>query len=321
MRTLSNKNILITGAAGFIGSNFVRLLLSEYPDSRITVVDKLTYAGNTDNLTEVMDRIDFVQADISDSKEMQKLFGTKSFNVVVNFAAESHVDRSLIDSSPFLKSNILGTAVLLECVRQFPVDVYLQISTDEVYGSIENGSFTETNTLCPSSPYSASKASADCLVNAYHVSYDVPVLITRSANNYGPRQYPEKLIPYFVSLAMKGEQLPVYGDGRNIRDWLYVDDNCRAILTVLTKGEIGEVYNIGANVEKDNLEITSLIINLVGNPKSGFRFVKDRLGHDRRYSLNCDKIFQLGWKPASDFADTFRYTIEWYMKRWSNPNV
>jgi dTDP-glucose 4,6-dehydratase len=300
----SKKSLLLTGGAGFIGSNFIRLLLENNFAGKMTVLDKLTYAGNLANIEDIIDKFDFIRGDIADTALVMKLFDEKRFDVVINFAAESHVDRSLIDSSPFLRSNIVGTAVLLEAARDFGVERFCQISTDEVYGSIDDGSFTEESKIEPSSPYSASKAAADALANAYRVSFGVPVVITRSSNNYGPFQYPEKLIPFFVKLAKNGKNVTLYGDGQNIRDWLYVKDNCRGILTVIEKGDVGEVYNIGAGVEKPNLEIANRIINIVGTGV-GIDFVEDRKGHDRRYSLDSSKISKLGWSPQVDFDTEF----------------
>ncbi|MFP4458329.1 MAG: dTDP-glucose 4,6-dehydratase [Candidatus Zixiibacteriota bacterium] len=311
MKIRKRKNILITGGAGFIGSNFTRLILEKYPEAQITVVDKLTYAGDESNLSAIMDKIDFRREDIADAKSMMSLFEEKAFDTVINFAAESHVDRSLVDSSPFLRSNITGTAVLLEAARKFKPEVFCQISTDEIYGSIEEGSFTENSPMKPSSPYSASKAAADNLANAYFTSFDVPIVITRSSNNYGPYQYPEKLIPFFTKRALHGESLTLYGDGLNVRDWLHVEDNCKGILTVIEKGVPGQAYNIGANVEKTNAEIAEKIIEITGNDVE-IEYVKDRLGHDRRYSLDISKIKSLGWQPEADFEEKFEFTIKWY---------
>lgn len=305
------EKILITGGAGFIGSNFARLLIEKYPDIQITIVDKLTYAGDMSNLSDIEDKIDFRKEDIADSKAMMELFDEKRFDTIVNFAAESHVDRSLVDSSPFLRSNINGTAVLLEASRVFEPQLFCQISTDEIYGSIDVGSFTEDSPMKPSSPYSASKAAADNIANAYLTSFGVPVVITRSSNNYGPYQYPEKLIPFFTKRALNGQSLTLYGDGMNVRDWLYVEDNCTGIMAVIEKGKVGEVYNIGANVEKNNIEIANKIMEITKSDIN-IEFVKDRLGHDRRYSLDISKIRTLGWEPKADFNEKFRYTIEWY---------
>jgi dTDP-glucose 4,6-dehydratase len=237
--------------------------------------------------------------------------------MVVNFAAETHVDRSIENPGVFVKTDVIGTYNLLECVRKYDVERYLQISTDEVYGSIENGSFSEKSNIDPSSPYSASKASADVLVSAYYKTYGAPVLVTRSSNNFGPYQFPEKLIPLFILNAMHDKQLPVYGDGKNIRDWIYAPDNCSGIYTALTKGKLGEVYNIGGGNEKNNLEITNLILKILGKPESLITFVEDRLGHDRRYSLDSSKIMKLGWKPEFNFEDALFKTINWYKENLS----
>jgi dTDP-glucose 4,6-dehydratase len=274
--------ILITGGAGFIGSNFTHYIYNNY-DYEITVLDKLTYAGNKANLKEILGEIQFIKGDIGNEDDVK--IAMKDCDLVVNFAAETHVDRSIEDPSIFVKTDVLGTYNLLEYARKYDVEKYLQISTDEVYGSIDNGSFTENSNIDPSSPYSASKAGADVLVKAYYKTYDIPVLITRSSNNFGPYQYPEKLIPLFIMNAMNDKSLPVYGDGQNIRDWIYVLDNSHGIDVVLNKGKLGEVYNIG----------------------------DDRLGHDRRYSLDSSKIRELGWKPEWSFEDAMRETIEWYI--------
>lgn len=306
------KRYLITGGAGFIGSNFAHYLVKERPDSKILVVDKLTYAGNLANLTDIAKRIEFVRADIADSNAMRELFVRFRPEIVVNFAAESHVDRSLVNASPFLQSNIIGTTVLLELSRHSTVERFCQISTDEVYGSINDGSFGENDPLRPSSPYSASKAAADQLAGAYFVSFGVPVVITRSSNNYGEHQYPEKLIPYFVTLALRGKPLPLYGDGENIRDWLYVGDNCTGILTAIERGDVGQIYNIGAGEEHKNIEIARMILDILGKDETLITFVGDRLGHDRRYSIDSSRLKALGWAPRASFADAFRKTIMWY---------
>ncbi|OPY28782.1 MAG: dTDP-glucose 4,6 dehydratase [Methanobacterium sp. PtaU1.Bin242] len=304
-----NMKMLITGGAGFIGSNFVHYIHDNY-DYQIVILDKLTYAGNKDNLKDILDEIQFIKGDIGSQEDVKTAM--KDCDVVVNFAAETHVDRSIEDPSIFVKTDVLGTYNLLEQVRKYDVEKYLQISTDEVYGSIENGSFSELSNLDPSSPYSASKAGGDMLVRAYYKTYDLPVLITRSSNNYGPYQYPEKLIPLFILNAMKNKPLPVYGDGQNVRDWIYVLDNCKGIDTILNKGKIGEVYNIGGGNEKTNLEITHLILDILEKPESLIKFVDDRLGHDRRYSLDSHKTQELGWKPNWSFEDGLRETVGWY---------
>lgn len=311
------KTILITGGAGFIGSNFVHYILEKYPDYRVKVLDKLTYAGNLDNLRDVMDdkRFTFIKGDICDKELVKKV--AKDVDYIVNFAAETHVDRSILDSEVFIRTDILGTYTLLEVVRELNIERFVQISTDEVYGSITEGSFKEDAPLNPSSPYAASKAGADLLVNAYWVTYKLPVLITRSSNNYGPYQYPEKLIPLFITNALEDKPLPLYGDGMNVRDWLYVKDNCEAIDLVLHKGEPGEIYNIGGDNERTNIEITKRILAILGKPKSLIRYVADRKGHDRRYSIDSTRIHNLGWRPRTDFDKGLEETVRWYVdNRW-----
>ena len=304
--------ILVTGGAGFIGSNFIRYMLSKYPDYKIVNLDKLTYAGNLDNLRDIEKdpRYKFIKGDICDKKTVERAM--KDCDAVINFAAESHVDRSIIDAGTFVKTDIFGTYILLETAKKYNIEKYIQISTDEVYGSIKEGSFKETDPLKPNSPYSASKASADLLVRSYYITHNLPVLITRSSNNYGPYQYPEKLIPLFTINALNNKPLPVYGTGNNVRDWLYVLDNCSGIDTVLHKGKIGEIYNIGGNTEKTNLEITYLILEVLDKPKSLITFVEDRKGHDFRYSLDTTKIESLGWKREYNFEEAMKETIEWY---------
>ena len=256
------------------------------------------------------DKIEFVKGDIGDSEAVNKVM--KDCDMVVNFAAETHVDRSIEDPGVFVKTDVIGTYNLLECVRKYDIERYLQISTDEVYGSIDNGSFSEESNIDPSSPYSASKAGADVIVSAYYKTYGAPVLITRSSNNFGPYQFPEKLIPLFILNAMQDKQLPVYGDGKNVRDWIFAPDNCAGVYTALTKGKLGEVYNIGGGNEKNNLEITNLILEILEKPESLITFVEDRLGHDKRYSLDSSKIMKLGWKPEWKFEDALTLTINWY---------
>jgi len=301
--------MLITGGAGFIGSNFVHCL-AENRDYELVLLDKLTYAGSLENLKEVRDKIEFIQGDIADQEVVSQIM--RECDLVVNFAAETHVDRSIDDPGIFVKTDIIGTYNLLEHVRKYDVERYLQISTDEVYGSIESGSFTEESNLDPSSPYSASKAGGDLIVGAYWKTYGTPVIITRSSNNFGPRQYPEKLIPLFILNALQDKPLPVYGDGKNVRDWIYVLDNCKGIEVALLKGKLGEVYNIGGGNERNNLEITRLILNLLNKPENLITFVKDRLGHDWRYSLDSSKIMKLGWKPEITFEEAMQETINWY---------
>ncbi|HDG68477.1 MAG TPA: dTDP-glucose 4,6-dehydratase, partial [candidate division Zixibacteria bacterium] len=305
------RKVLVTGGAGFIGSNFVRLLARDPTVDLIRILDKLTYAGSLDNLEDVLGnpKIEFVRGDIANYDDARPAM--EGIDWVVNFAAESHVDRSLRNPAEFVRTNIEGVRVLLEIARETKPERFLQISTDEVYGSIAEGCVDETAQLHPSSPYSASKASADMLCNAYLTTFSVPVIIARSANNYGPYQYPEKLIPRFVSLALKGEKLPLYGDGRNIRDWLYVEDNCRALLLILKKGKVGEIYNIGAGELHQNIEIARKILEILGKPEDMITFVADRPGHDRRYCVNWDKIRALGWEPQADFEKQFRNTVKW----------
>lgn len=326
------QRILITGGAGFIGSNFIRYLLRDAQPPLILVnLDLLTYAGNLQNLTEIEkdSRYTFVKGDIRDTNLVERLFSEYRFDTVVNFAAESHVDRSITQPQVFLSTNVLGTHTLLETARRFWSEEpenphcreyragvrFLQISTDEVYGSLgESGVFTENTPLAPSSPYSASKASADLLVLAYHTTYGMPVNITRCSNNYGPYQFPEKLIPLMVSRAVNQEPLPIYGSGRQVRDWIFVEDHCRAILAVLQKGGIGEVYNVGAGSERSNLQIVRLILEQMGRPKSLITHVADRPGHDFRYAIDSHKLSsQLGWIPQVSFEEGMRQTIRWYL--------
>jgi len=310
--------ILITGGAGFIGSNFIHYMFKKYDDVKIVNYDKLTYAGNLDNLRDIEKdpRYKFIKGDICNSKIVDGIIKREEINQIVNFAAESHVDRSIIGPEAFIKTDIFGSFTLLEACRKFDVERYVQISTDEVYGSIEKGSFKETDPLSPSSPYSSSKASADLLVNSYFVTYKVPVLITRSSNNFGPYQYPEKLMPLFIINALHDKFLPVYGDGLQVRDWLYVEDNCNAIDLVLKKGKVGEKYNVGADNEHTNIEITNIILKELKKPASLIKHVTDRPGHDRRYSLDSNKIKKLGWKPerSQNFENTMKETVQWYAK-------
>ncbi|WP_159885957.1 dTDP-glucose 4,6-dehydratase [Paenibacillus puerhi] len=308
--------VLVTGGAGFIGSNFVMYLLKKYPEYQIINIDALTYAGNLENLTSVQNNPNyrFVKADITDSIEIEALF-QKGIDIVVNFAAESHVDRSITDPQIFLKTNIFGTQVLLDAAKKYGVKKFVQVSTDEVYGSLgETGLFTEETPLAPNSPYSASKAGGDLIVRAYHETYGMDVNITRCSNNYGPYQFPEKLIPLIIANALADKPLPVYGDGLNVRDWLYVEDHCSAIDLVLHKGVSGEVYNIGGNNERTNIHIVQTILKELGKPESLIQYVKDRLGHDRRYGIDAAKITrELGWKPEYHFESGIKATIQWYL--------
>lgn len=309
------KKILVTGGAGFIGNCFVRHILNKYPDYKVINLDALTYAGNIENLDDVKDNPNytFVHGNICDKNLVADLMD--EVDTIVNFAAESHVDRSITGPEIFIDTNVKGTLNLLQNAKNKGIDKYLQVSTDEVYGSLgKTGYFYETTPISPNSPYSASKASADMLVRAYHETYGMPTLNTRCSNNYGPYQYPEKLIPYFISLLLKDEKVPVYGDGLNVRDWLYVYDHCEAIDVVLHKGKVGEVYNIGGHNEKTNMEITKLILNAMGKDESSIKYVQDRLGHDRRYAISNDKITsELGWKPSLTFEQGIKITIDWYL--------
>jgi len=310
--------ILVTGGCGFIGSNFIRYFLDSYPNDLIINVDKLTYAGNLENLADLSPsrRYHFIRADIAEAPQMEAVI-REGVDAIVNFAAESHVDRSIEDPSAFMKTNVFGTFVLLETVRKvFPKQKirFVHISTDEVYGSLgETGAFTEETSLAPNSPYSASKTAADMMVRAYHHTYGLPTSITRCSNNYGPYQFPEKLIPLLISNAIEDKELPIYGDGMNVRDWIYVEDHCRALDTVLHHGKEGEVYNIGGRSEKPNLEVVKTVLDQLGKPHSLIRFVKDRPGHDRRYAMDFSKIErELGWKPTVSFEEGVRLTVEWY---------
>lgn len=318
----NNNNILITGGAGFIGSNFIKYMIKKYPDYKIINYDKLTYAGNLENLSDVESEMNytFIRGDITNSELLDYVFLTHNINIVVNFAAESHVDRSILSSSEFIETNVRGTQVLLDVAKARGVDKFLQISTDEVYGSLgETGFFTEDTPLSPNSPYSASKTSADLLCQAYHHTFSMPILITRSSNNYGPYQFPEKLIPLMIKNAREDKTLPVYGDGKNVRDWIQVEDNCSGIDAVLHKGKIGEVYNIGGGNEIQNIEVVKTILRELGKPESLISFVKDRPGHDKRYALDTNKIkTELSWKPKWSFDKGLRETVEWYInnKNW-----
>ena len=325
------KNILVTGGAGFIGSNFIKFILDKHPDYKIINVDTLTYAGNLENLKDVSGNPNytFIKADIRDRAKMDEVFASYGIDTVVNFAAESHVDRSIEEPEVFLTTNIIGTQVLLDIAKKYwkvnPNDKYckeyksgvkfLQVSTDEVYGALDaTGMFVETMPLFPNSPYSASKASADLIVRSYHETYGMPVNITRCSNNYGPCQFPEKLIPLMINNCLKEKDLPVYGDGMQVRDWLHVSDHCSAIDTVLHKGVDGEIYNIGGNNEKANIEIVKLVISTLEKSESLIKYVKDRPGHDRRYAIDNTKITtQLGWKPVYAFEQGMKETIKWYL--------
>ncbi|MBM6387821.1 MAG: dTDP-glucose 4,6-dehydratase [Paenibacillus sp.] len=313
--------LLVTGGAGFIGSNFVMYMLDQHPNYEIINVDALTYAGNLENLKSLEGnaRHTFVKADITDAAEMDRLIG-QGVDVIVNFAAESHVDRSILEPDVFVRTNVNGTQVLLEAAKKHNVTKFVQVSTDEVYGSLgPTGLFTEETPLQPNSPYSASKAGGDMLVRAYHETFGLPVNITRCSNNYGPYQFPEKLIPLMISRALADEALPVYGDGLNIRDWLYVEDHCSAIDLVIHQGRNGEVYNIGGNNERTNVHIVKTILEQLGKPESLIKYVQDRPGHDRRYGIDPAKTMsELGWKPKHTFETGIKETIQWYLdnKEW-----
>ncbi|SFS84493.1 dTDP-glucose 4,6-dehydratase [Paenibacillus sp. 453mf] len=308
--------LLVTGGAGFIGSNFVLYMLRVHPEYEIINVDALTYAGNLENLKSIENnpKHTFVKAGITDAKAMDELI-QQDVDVVVNFAAESHVDRSILEPDVFVKTNVLGTQVLLDAAKKYNVSKFVQVSTDEVYGSLgATGLFTEETPLAPNSPYSASKAGGDLLVRAYHETFGLPVNITRCSNNYGPYQFPEKLIPLMISHALSDKSLPIYGDGLNIRDWLYVEDHCIAIDLVIHQGKLGEVYNIGGNNERTNIEIVETILEELGKPKSLITYVKDRPGHDRRYGIDPEKTMtELGWKPKHSFETGIKETIRWYL--------
>jgi dTDP-glucose 4,6-dehydratase len=315
------RRLLVTGGAGFIGSNFARRVLARHEDAEVTVLDKLTYAGNLANLDDLTadPRFRFVRGDIADEAAVEPL--AAEVDAIVNFAAESHVDRSIEAPDAFIRTDVYGTFVLLEAARRHEHQRYLQVSTDEVYGHVPSGSSTEVDALHPRSPYSASKAAGDMLVLAYHATYGVPGTITRASNNFGPFQHPEKVIPLFVTNAIDGEPLPLYGDGLQVRDWLYVDDHCDAIELALSDGAAGEIYNVGGGNELTNLELTRRTLGLLDRPMSLVRSVEDRAGHDRRYSVDCSKLAALGWTPAHSFADALAATVAWYREHeaWWRP--
>jgi dTDP-glucose 4,6-dehydratase len=311
------KRVLVTGGCGFIGANFVRYLLETDPTIVITNLDALTYAGNPDNLAGIRadSHYQFVQGDIADRALVTRLVADGKFDAIVNFAAESHVDRSISDATPFLRTNILGTQCLLDAARGANIQRYVQVSTDEVYGTLEpnDPAFSETTPLAPNSPYAASKAGADLLVRAAHHTFGLNTIITRCSNNYGPYQFPEKLIPLFITNVLADIPVPVYGDGRQVRDWIYVEDHCRAVDTALRSGQAGEVYNFGGKSERYNIDVTRAILNLCAKPESLIRYVTDRLGHDRRYAINCTKAeVELGWHPTVSFEQGLASTVDWY---------
>lgn len=313
-RSIEDLALLVTGGAGFIGSNFIHYWLKHYPHCRIINLDKLTYAGNLDNLKDIEhdSRYEFIHGDIRDRELVRKIY--KRVQGVIHFAAETHVDRSIMDAGEFVLTDVYGTFVLLEALRDVGSDIefFLHISTDEVYGSRDEGYFKEDDPLSPSSPYAASKAGADRLAYSYWVTHGLPVIILRPSNNFGSYQYPEKFIPLFVTNALEGKTLPLYGKGTNVRDWLYVEDNCQAIDLVMRKGKLGEAYNVGANNEVQNIAIAQKIVELLDKPKNLIKFVQDRPGHDKRYALDCQKIHALGWKSETDFEDALASTVRWY---------
>jgi dTDP-glucose 4,6-dehydratase len=325
-----NVKIIVTGGAGFIGSNFIFYMLKAHPEDRIICLDKLTYAGNLSTLAPIMDQPEFrfVKADICDREAVNQLFEEEHPDIVVNFAAESHVDRSIENPQIFLETNIIGTSVLMDACRKYGIKRYHQVSTDEVYGDLpldrSDLFFTETTPIHTSSPYSSSKAGADLLVLAYYRTYGLPVTISRCSNNYGPYHFPEKLIPLMIINALHDKPLPVYGNGQNVRDWLYVEDHCRAIDLILQKGRVGDVYNVGGHNEMKNIDIVKLICKTLGKPESLIRFVKDRKGHDRRYAIDPTKIHrELGWLPETKFTDGIQKTIKWYLDHedWWQPII
>ncbi|MEI6126743.1 MAG: dTDP-glucose 4,6-dehydratase [Pseudomonadota bacterium] len=318
--------LLVTGGAGFIGSNFIRYMYKLHPDYSIINLDKLTYAGNLENLKAIEEQerkntYTFIKGDIADSVLVNSIV-EKGIDAIVNFAAESHVDRSIDNARIFIETNVLGTQMLLDAALRYKVKKYVQISTDEVYGSLgPTGKFTEATPISPNSPYSASKTGADLLTKAYYETYGLPAVITRCSNNYGPYQFPEKLIPLFITNALTDQSLPLYGDGMNVRDWIFVEDHCSAIDLVLHKGRAGEVYNIGGNCEKTNREITAIILQVLAKPESLIRYVTDRPGHDRRYAIDCTKICtELGWSPQYEFQRGMQETIQWFIdnRPWWN---
>jgi dTDP-glucose 4,6-dehydratase len=319
------RNLMVTGGAGFIGSNFVRYMLEKYDDHYIVVYDKLTYAGNLDNLKDIAERFTgryaFVQGDICDAPTVRETLCSHKVETIVNFAAETHVDRSIMNPDAFIKTDVYGTYVLLEATREFELERLHQVSTDEVYGHVPEGASKETDPVAPRSPYAASKASGDLMVNAYYITYGLPITVTRGANNIGPYQYPEKVVPLFVTNGMDDQPLPLYGDGLQVRDYQYVLDHCEAIDIVLHRGDIGEVYNIGTGTEMRNIDMTRLILELLGKPESLIQPVRDRPGHDRRYALDVTKICSLGWEPAHSCEEAIEKTVRWYVENewWWRP--
>jgi len=311
-RSLDGKTLLVTGGAGFIGSNLIHFLLKRYPHIKIINLDKLTYAGNLENLKDIEQdpRYEFVQGDIRDKELMAALY--KRVSGIIHLAAETHVDRSILDAGEFVLTDVYGSFILFEALRNSEIDFFLHISTDEVYGSRDDGLFTEEDPINPSSPYAASKAGADRLAHAYHVTYGLPIMILRPSNNFGIYQYPEKFIPLFTTNALEDKSLPLYGKGTNIRDWLFVEDHCRAIELIIKKGKPGEVYNVGAQCEVQNIDVAHRILEYLGKPRTLIKMVPDRLGHDKRYALDCRKIRALGWKPEYSFDNALLATVNWY---------
>ena len=315
---VEGKTLLVTGGCGFIGSNFIHYILAQYPHYRVINLDKLTYCGNLDNLCEAVQQpnVAFVKGDIADREKVMGILHDEGVDCIVNFAAESHVDRSIEDPDLFLRTNVLGTQVLLEGAREAEVPLFIQISTDEVYGSLgPTGHFAETTPLKPNSPYAASKTAADLMVRAYIKTFGINAIVTRCSNNYGPYQFPEKLLPLMISNAMEDRELPVYGDGLNIRDWIYVEDHCRALDVILHRGKSGQIYNIGGASERTNLEVVRTILEVLGKPESLIRFVTDRPGHDRRYAMDFSKLKkELGWQPQVTFEEGIKRTVTWYVE-------
>jgi len=311
-RSLDGKTLLVTGGAGFIGSNLIHFLLKRYPHIKIINLDKLTYAGNLENLRDIEQdpRYEFVQGDIRDKELIKALY--QRVNGIIHLAAETHVDRSILDAGEFVLTDVYGSFILFEALRNSEIDFFLHISTDEVYGSRDEGFFTEEDPINPSSPYAASKAGADRLAHAYHVTYGLPIMILRPSNNFGIYQYPEKFIPLFTTNALEDKSLPLYGKGTNIRDWLFVEDHCRAIELIIKKGKPGEVYNVGAQCEVQNIDVAHRILEYLGKPRTLIKMVPDRLGHDKRYALDCRKIRALGWKPEYSFDNALLATVNWY---------
>ena len=315
------KRLLVTGGAGFIGSNFVRYILGKHPDYHITVLDALTYAGHLENLEDVKDdpRFKFVKGDIRNAEDVAR--PVEEADIVINFAAESHVDRSIHDPEAFITTDIMGVYTLVEAAKKYGVEKFIQISTDEVYGDVEEGFSVETDPVCPNSPYSATKTGGELLARSYFRTYGVPVIVTRGSNTYGPYQQPEKLVPLFVSNAIDGKPLPVYGDGMQVRDWLHVIDHCSGVETAMEKGEPGEIYNIGGNNQRPNIEIIRMILEVTGNDESLIKHVEDRPGHDRRYALDSTKLLNLGWQRTHKFETAMPETIRWYVEHedWWRP--